>query len=340
MNKISKYIFIEISKGCLLIFFIFLSISWLLQFTRLISLSNLIQVDILTILYLSCFLIPNLITIIMPFVIIFGLITTFIKLNKDRELISIYSLGLSIDTIRKPLINFSIIIFSILISLNFYISPKIYKNYKIKEFEIRNAINFEKINISNFIEINKNTFLDFKKDKKKFTEVFISYFEEYNNMIYAKEANILQKDDKFIFKLVDGFKITIIENNDLEKLEFKNYNIEIKNDSYREYDNFDNNTFDIFDDLKNKNYINILYKINDSFIIILIIIFFYLNNIKIYRFDLKNLIIFILLSSMILISNQVLKNTEINLLIYIFFLLIIPFFLSIYYFKNIKNAQN
>ena len=79
MNKINKYIFLEISKGCLLIFFIFITIAWILQFTRLISLANLIQVEIFTIFYLSLFLIPNLITVIMPFVIMFGLILTFIK---------------------------------------------------------------------------------------------------------------------------------------------------------------------------------------------------------------------------------------------------------------------
>jgi len=50
MEKINKYIFLEIIKGCSLVFFIFLSVSWLLQFTRLISLTNLIQVDISTIL--------------------------------------------------------------------------------------------------------------------------------------------------------------------------------------------------------------------------------------------------------------------------------------------------
>jgi len=340
MNKISQYIFLEITKGCLLIFFIFLSISWLLQFTRLISLSNLVQVDILTILYLSIFLIPNLITIIMPFVIIFGLITTFLKLNKDRELISIFSLGLSIESIKKPLLYFAMIIFIFLISLNFYISPKIYKNYKIKEFEIRNKINFEKINISNFIEINKDTFLDFKKEKKNFKEVFISYIEDYNNMIYAKEANIFQKENKFIFKLVDGFKITLIENNELEKLEFENYTLEIKNNSYREYNNFDNNTFDIFEDIENKNYLNILYKTNDSFIIILLVVFFYLNNIKIYRLNINSLIIFIFISSIVLITNQILKNTEINLFLYIIFFFVMPILLSIYYINNNKNVQN
>ena len=79
MNKIDKYIFLEISKGCLFILFIFLSIAWLLQFTRLVSLANLIQVDIITILYLSIFLIPNLVTVILPIVIMFGLILSFLK---------------------------------------------------------------------------------------------------------------------------------------------------------------------------------------------------------------------------------------------------------------------
>ena len=106
MNRIDKYIFFEISKGFMLIFFIFLSISWLLQFTRLISLTNFIQVDIITILHLSIFLIPNLITVILPFVIIFGLIITFLKLHKDKEIISIYSLGLNTRSFRKSIFNF------------------------------------------------------------------------------------------------------------------------------------------------------------------------------------------------------------------------------------------
>ena len=142
MQKIDKYIFIEITKGSLLTFFIFISISWVLQFTRLISLTNLIQVDIFTIFNLSIYLIPNLITIIMPFVIMFGLIITFFKLHKERELVSIYSLGLNINSIRKPLIFFSLLLLILLIVFNFYLSPKIYKEYKIKEHEIRNEINF------------------------------------------------------------------------------------------------------------------------------------------------------------------------------------------------------
>ena len=340
MNKISKYVLIEILKGFFLIFFIFLSIAWLLQFTRLISLTNLIQVDILTIVYLSLFLIPNLISVIIPFVITFGLIITFIKLHKDRELISIYSLGLNIKSITKPIIIFSSLIITILIIFNFYLSPNVYKNYKIKEYEIRNKINFEKIIVSNFIELSQNTFLDFIIDNEKYKEVFIKYDENNINMIYAEEADILQIDDKFSFKLINGFKITLLDNNKIEKLEFDNYTLEINNNSFQEYVNFDNNTFDIFEDINNKNYKNIFFKITDTVIIVLIILIFYTNNIKQYKLETINFIIFIFYSSSLLVLNQIIKNSELNINLYTTIIVFIVFLLTIYMFSKKRNVKN
>lgn len=331
MKKIDKYIFLQMLKGALLILFIFLSISWLLQFTRLLSLTNLIQVDILTIFYLSIFLIPNLITVIIPFVVMFGLVITFIKLHKDKEIISLYSLGLKTNSIIKAFTYFTIIIISILISFNFYFSPKIYKEYKIKEYEIRNKIDFEKIVISNFIEINDNTFLDFKKENQKYKEVFIKFKDEKENLIYAKEATINQNKENFIFKLINGFRITLVENNKIEKLEFENYNLEIKNTTFKEYDNFDKNTFDIFEDIKSNDYLNIFYKSIDSIMVLLIILFFYFNNIKFYRFNIFYILIFLIFSSSILILNQVLKNVELNLIFNIFIIITI-FILCFFYF--------
>lgn len=340
MNRISTYVFIEILKGFSLVFFIFLSIAWLLQFTRLISLTQLLQVEIISILYLSFFLIPNLITVIMPFVITFSLIITFMKLDKDRELISIYSLGLNINSITKPLINFSILIFSILIFFNFYLAPNIYKDYKLKEYEIRNNVNFEKIIISNFIELNKNTFLDFKKVNQKFEEVFIKYNENSDNMIFAKEADIYQDKDKFLFKLNNGFKITLLNENKIEKLEFDNYTLEINNNSYEEYDNFDNNTFDVFEDIKNKNYINIFYKILDSLIVIFIINFFYIYNLKKYKLNISNLLSFIFISSALLIFNQIIKNSNLNLGSYITLIIFLLGFLLIYLLISKIDVKN
>jgi lipopolysaccharide export LptBFGC system permease protein LptF len=338
MNKIDKYIFFEISKGCLFILFLFLSISWLLQFTRLVSLTNLIQVDIITIFYLSIFLIPNLITVISPIVIMFGLILSFLKLHRDKEIISMFSLGLKTNPIIKALFFFTFISVLFLLILSLYLSPKIYKEYKIKEYEIRNKIDFEKVIVSNFIEINENTFLDFKKNNQKFEEVFIKFKNEKDNFIYAEEATINQDTNKFIFELINGFQITVIEKNKIEKLEFDNYNLNIINNNFKKYDNFDKNTFSVFDDIKNKDYLNIAHKITDIIIVIIIIFLFYFNNIKFYRFNFYHLIVFIFTSSALLILNQIIKNLEINYVLNI--LIIFSFFLisSIYFLIGNKNV--
>ncbi len=338
MNKIDRYIFFEISKGCLLILFIFLSISWLLQFTRLVSLTNLIQVDIFTIFYLSIFLIPNLVTVILPIVIMFGLILSFLKLHKDKEIISIYALGLKTNAIIKALFFFTLLSILFLLVFSMYLSPKIYKEYKIKEYEIRNKIDFEKIIISNFLEINKNTFLDFKKDNKKYKEVFIKFKNEKDNFIYAEEATITQDINKFIFKLVNGFRITVVENNKIEKLEFENYKLNITNNNFKKYDNFDKNTLSILDDINNKDYLNIVHKITDTVIVIIIILFFYFNNIKFYKFNFYHLTIFLLISSLLLILNQVIKNLEINYILYILIISSIFLFSLIYFFIGKKNV--
>jgi len=338
MTKIDKYILLEICKGCSLILFIFLSISWLLQFTRLISLTNLIQVDIFTIFYLSIYLIPNLVTVILPIVIIFGLILSFIKLHRDKEIISIYSLGLKTSAIKKALFIFTFITIIFLLIFSLYLSPKIYKEYKIKEYEIRNKVDFEKIIVSNFIEINENIFLDFKKKNKKFEEVFIKFKNDKDNFFYAKEATITNDIDKFIFTLFNGFRITVVEKNKIEKLEFENYKLNIKNNNFKEYDNFDKNTFSIFDDIKNKDYLNIVNKIADTIIVILIIIFFYFNNIKLYRFNFYYLTFFLVISFTLLILNQVIKNLEINYILNMLIIFSILIISLIYFYLGKKNV--
>ena len=338
MHKIDKYIFIEISKGCLFILFIFLAISWLLQFTRLISLTNLIQVDIFTIFYLSIFLIPNLITVILPIVIMFGLILSFLKLHRDKEIISMYALGLKTNAIIKSLFFFGFLSIFFLLFFSMYLSPMIYKEYKIKEYEIRNKIDFEKIIVTNFIEINENTFLDFKKDNQKYKEVFIKFKDEKDNFIYAEEATITQNINKFIFKLTNGFRITKIKKNKIEKLEFENYKLDIINNNFKKYDNFDKNTFTIFDDIKNKDYLNIVNKITDTIIVIIIIIFFYFNNIKFYRFEFYYLTSFLFVSSVLLVLNQVIKNLEINFIFNILIFSLIILISLMYFFIGKKSV--
>ena len=341
MNKISSYIFIQILKGCSLIFFIFVSIAWLLQLTRLISLTNLIQVDIITIIILSFYLLPYLITIIMPFVLIFGILLCFIKLHRDRELIAIYTLGLNENTLRKPIIIFTIIMTLIFILLSFYFSPNVYKKYKINEFEIRNKINFERILISNFLKIGDETVLDFKKNNNNFENIFINFFDDKDNLIFSKNGQIINDKNNYIFRLSDGFKLSINDDKEIEKLEFENYSLEINNNNLVINDNLDTNTLNIFEDLKTKNYKNISYKVIDSLLIILIVFFFYKNNIARNNFNLNNNISYISISTFILIFNQLFKNGEFNITLYLSSIFSLIFLLTIFiYFTKDKYVQN
>ena len=238
------------------------------------------QINILNILYLSIYLIPNILTVITPFILIFGVLLCFIKLHNDKELISILSLGLELKPIKISLSIFLFIILIIYTLLNFYIAPKIYENYKLKEYELRNTINFENMIFSNFIKINNDTILDFKKNKNFYEDIFLSFIDEKENIIYAKKGFIIQEDKEYKFQLSDGFKITINKENEIEKLEFLNYVLSININSQNEVNINDKNTYTIFDDYFKKRYINIAFKIVDLILLVFIIYFFYNNNLK------------------------------------------------------------
>ena len=317
VNRINMYVFFNIVKSCTLIFFIFISIAWLLQLTRLFTLTNLIQVDILNVIFLSFFLIPNLISVILPFIIIFGILLCFIKLQKDKEIIAIYSLGMQLKPIKFSLILFSLLLIIFYISLNFYFSPKIYEKYKVKEFDLRNTIDFNQMLTSNFLELNETTTLDFKKSNNIFKDIFISFFDKEENIIFAKEGYIFNENDQFVFQLNEGFKLSI-KDNEIEKLKFANYLLKIDNNKSSEFDNYDRNTLTIFDDIKNQDYINILFKFFDIIFCILIIILFYRNNVLNVNLNLNNNIFFIMLSLIILIINQLIKNLDTDIFIYLF----------------------
>ena len=333
MNKLNVYIFNELLKGFFLIFFIFLSIAWLLQFTRLISISNLLQIDSLSILILSIYLIPNLFTIILPFIVIIGISITFIKLFKDREIITIYSLGLNTNVIKKPLLIFLILIIFISIFFNFYLSPNIYEKYKLNEYELRNTINFEKIIFSNFLELNENTIIDFKKNKKDFNDIFINYTDNKENIIYAKKGSIKKEKNKYIFNLNDGFRLTLLENGDIEKLEFAIYNLQFEDKDFKEYNNFDKNTSNFLEDILFKDYLNLSYKFFDSLIFLIIFYFFYFYNLKKYKFEISNILFFISSSATILIINQIIKNLNSSFIFYLIFTIsyLLLFFIIFYY---------
>ena len=336
MKKINLYVFIQIIKSCTLVFFIFISIAWLLQISRLFSYMNNLQIDFKNVLFLSFFLIPNLINVTLPFIIIFGLIIAFIKFDKDKEIIAIFSLGLSIKEILKPFFLISIITIFLYLFLNLFFSPYIYDKYKQKEFDLRNSINLDNINISNFIQLDENLILDFSKKEDVFEDVFIRFIGENENIVFAKKARIIKEPKKLIFNLSEGFKLSFM-NNKIEKLEFENYKLNFPLKNENNYNNYDKNTLTLFNLIKYKDYNSMIERMFDTLILLTVIIFFYFNNIKDNKFSIKHIFIYLFLSILIIIFQNIIKNLDFSL--QFSFLLNIINFSIIYLFMLINKFK-
>ena len=336
MKKINLYVFIQIIKSCTLVFFIFVSIAWLLQISRLFSYLNNLQIDFVKVLFLSFFLIPNLINVTLPFIIIFGLIIAFIKFDKDKEIIAIFSLGLSIKEILKPFFLISIIAIFLYLFLNLFFSPYIYDKYKQKEFDLRNSINLDNINISNFIQLDENLILDFSKKEDVFEDVFIRFIGENENIVFAKKARIIKEPKKFIFNLSEGFKLSFM-NNKIEKLEFENYKLNFPLKNENNYNNYDKNTLTLFNLIKYKDYKSMIERMFDTLILLTVIIFFYFNNIKDNKFSINHIFIYLFFSILIIIFQNIIKNLDFSL--QFSFLLNIINFSIIYLFMLINKFK-
>jgi lipopolysaccharide export system permease protein len=297
---------------------------------------NNLQIDFVNVLFLSFFLIPNLINVTLPFIIIFGLIIAFIKFDKDKEIIAIFSLGLSIKEILKPFFLISIITIFLYLFLNLFFSPYIYDKYKQKEFDLRNSINLDNINISNFIQLDENLILDFSKKEDVFEDVFIRFIGENENIVFAKKARIIKEPKKFIFNLSEGFKLSFM-NNKIEKLEFENYKLNFPLKNENNYNNYDKNTLTLFNLIKYKDYKSMIERMFDTLILLTVIIFFYFNNIKDNKFSINHIFIYLFLSILIIIFQNIIKNLDFSL--QFSFLLNIINFSIIYLFMLINKFK-
>ena len=330
IKKINLYVFIQLIKSCILIFFIFASIGWLLQVSRLFSYLNTYQIKMFDVLYLSIFLVPNLINVIMPFIIIFGVVITFIKMDKDKEIIAIYSLGLNINAIKNPLYCLLGLTTIIYIFLNFFFSPYVYGKYKEKEFELRNSVDLSNINYTNFIKLEK-IILDFDKENDIYKNIYINFIEEIDkteNIIFAKKGSIKSNQNEFLFTLMDGYKLSLYEDK-IEKLEFEKYKLTFPNKSKIVYNNYDKNTETFSDLIKSKKYKAMSERLFDIIILLSVIIFFYLTNIKNNNLKIKNIIYFLAIAISILVIQNLIKNINMSYINFLMLNIGILLFLSV-----------
>jgi len=107
MNKISWYIFRQLTVGMILVSFGLAGIIWLSQAVgRLDVIVNKVS-TMAAFIYLTLLLIPNFLTIVLPIALFTVVIFIYSKMNADRELVILRAAGVSPFSIAKPALPMS-----------------------------------------------------------------------------------------------------------------------------------------------------------------------------------------------------------------------------------------
>ena len=257
---LSKYIFKQTLTSVFICTLVFLSVVWLSQSFRTISLIIDKGANISDFFILSAYSFPNWLVISLPFGTFAGCMISYLRLDSDKEIIVMKAAGINTLKISKPAIYVGLISSAILFITVHFILPLSYKNFKSLQNEIRNSSQeliiknniFLDLNDTQTIyvgEINKNNFYE---------EIFIQDRTDSKQIIelFSKNGFISSKDDKLTLYMNQGTRISTNENNNSTIMDFKKYNIEIKKNIIQLNNNvrvIEYNEYNFFDLIKKAN---------------------------------------------------------------------------------------
>lgn len=179
------------------------------------------------ILKLCLYLTPYLLSTVLPFSVLIGIILLMSRYRKENKIIALQNLGIGPNDLRKPLYLVGLIVVIINYWLYFFISPSFYKEFKDLQIEMRNQ------SVSDLIEphVLKNygngmaIYIESKDEQNNLRGIFISDTRDKNSIksFVAKSGKISSNG----IELIDG---TYYENSTKGSsfIQFKNYLLTIK----------------------------------------------------------------------------------------------------------------
>ncbi len=182
---------------------------------------------------------PKIIHRILPFVFAISIFFELIKYEKNNELLIFWTNGVSKKKFIKNLINFTFLVVFLQILIGSFISPN--NQFKARLFLKNSNMDF----LPNLIKQGKfidtisglTIFINHKKDNNSFENIyiqegqFVDFKQNDNQIIYAKEGFLINKDKK-LFRLLNG-KIISNNNNRLISFEFDKIDYDLSKFSSR-----------------------------------------------------------------------------------------------------------
>ena len=259
------------------------------------------------------------------------------KLYKDKEIVAAYTLGISVRNIIKPIIIYSLSVFSISLVLSFIISPYYYDNFKKNEFNLRNNLDIENIGLNSFYNFGNEIVINFDKKNDEFINLMIFQTKPSKSIILANKAKMYLEDNKLNLELFDGFKTDIKEKSN-ETLQYEKYNLSLDLKKNEVYNNLDINTFGLkklFFEKNKQNLLIINQRLVDSLLLISIIFFLTQNILLRLQFNLFNIFLIAIIGIFIIFLDNILGNLS-SKNIFIIFLMYLNILIPIITLKNLR----
>ena len=228
------YIFRQTLSNVLISSLVFVGIIWLSQSFKTIKLIINKGAGLLEFFILSTYSLPSWLLIALPFGTFAGCMISYLKLQNDKEIIVMKSAGVNPLNLSKPAFFIAILVSIILFIISHFIMPKTYKNFKVLQNDIRNSSESLIIKDNVFIDLNKfqTIFINNLYEGNQLEEIFIQDRSDPKFLVefFAKKGS-LNFENNIIMSMQNGTRISTDSKGKSTILNFKSYDIEIKQES-------------------------------------------------------------------------------------------------------------
>ena len=224
------YIFRQTFSNVIISTFVFVGIICLSQSFKTIKLIINKGAGLSEFFILSAYSLPSWLLIAIPFGTFAGCMISYLKLQNDKEILVMKSVGINPLRLSNPALFIAILASIILFIISHFIMPKTYKNFKILQNEIRNNSKSLIIRDNIFIDLNKyqTIFIHSLNKNNELEEIFIQDRSDPKFIVefFAKKGN-LNFENNIILNMQDGTRISTNSKGRSAILSFKSYDIEI-----------------------------------------------------------------------------------------------------------------
>lgn len=156
-NTIDRYIFKMLSAYILSISILVIGMVWLSQSLRFLELIINNSIGLKSYIFLVIFLLPDLISILLPICLLIAGTQVYQKLIADNEMIVLRSTGYSNFQIAKPFLTIGVILTLLTLLSNVFLIPESFKKFRSFEHQIKNELSASVIQPGTFNAIKGTT---------------------------------------------------------------------------------------------------------------------------------------------------------------------------------------